>query len=187
MTATTPTAPPRQSRAWLGYFVALITLGVTAILAPVIYNNSIQLRPEQIAAARQLWQQAGPRDYEIDYRVKRYYPDPRADEYRVVVRDGRAVRVFCNGQAQVLADASAGLAVGLAAGLVRDDDAGRQTVEGIFDHLDNLVGRTQGRASSKRDYCTGQFDAATGYPTHFIHRIAGTHQRQEWTVRVTPR
>jgi hypothetical protein len=177
---------PRRSRAWIGYFVALVVLGCVALLAPVIYNLSIQLTPDQLATARQRWAQHGPRDYDLDYSVKRY-PDPRPDVYHVEVRGGQAVRVLCNRQAQLLADPATGLLLGAVAGVFREDDSHRQTVEGIFDHLHGLVTRTTGRAAPSRDYCTASFDPTDGHPLHFIHRVAGAYQRQEWTIQLTPR
>jgi hypothetical protein len=168
------------------YFILLVALGCAALLAPVLYNRSIQLRPEQLAEARQRWGENGSRDYDLDYRIK-HGTDPRPDVYHVEVRGGAATRILCNGQALLLADPSAGLGIGLAAGVFHDDDAPRQTVDGIFEHLHGLLAHTQDRAAPGRDYCVARFDAATGYPIHIIHRAAGTHQRQEWAIRVTPR
>lgn len=194
------TAQP-PSRTWLVYFVLLVVLGGVAILAPVLYNRSIQLTPGQIDAARAKWAAAGVRDYDLDYRVRRDR-DPRPDVYHVAVRDGRAVRVVCNGHPMLLDDPAAGLALGATAGLFRDEDPDRQTVEGILDHFARVATRaaagTRGRHLSGeppavirteaggRDYCVARFDATLGHPIHFVHRVSGTSQRQEWTIQLTP-
>lgn len=182
---TTPPTLTVTSRAWIVYFVLLVVLGCTAMLAPVIYNWTLQLKPEQLAAERLRWAQTGPEDYNLDYRVKRDR-DTRPDVYHVEVRGGLARRVVCNGQLLLVDDFATGMAIGATAGLFRGDDPARQTIEGIFKQLEFLLTRTRGRSAPARDYCVARFNAETGYPIHFIHRVAGTHQRQEWTIQITP-
>ena len=63
-----PTRP--ASRRWVWYFVVLALMGATAIILPIVYNLSLQLRPEDLAAARQRWKANGPRDYDLQFQEK---------------------------------------------------------------------------------------------------------------------
>ncbi len=43
-----------RSRAWIWFFVVLIAMSAAAVALPIVYNLSIQLRPEELTAARAL-------------------------------------------------------------------------------------------------------------------------------------
>src|SRR5262249_4483768 len=58
---------PRPNRGWIWFFVILIVLTVTSITIMIVYNLRQQLKPEQLAQARALWEQKGPADYDLDY------------------------------------------------------------------------------------------------------------------------
>src|SRR5690348_8636633 len=79
-----------RGRRWIGFFVLLALLAGGAALGPWLYNARQQLRPEQLEAARALWREHGPRDYDLEYTVK-LDRDPIAERYLVLVRDRRVV------------------------------------------------------------------------------------------------
>src|SRR5579884_1373361 len=93
-----PETRPKPSRLrWIAFFVLLALLAAAGITVPILYNLSKQLQPAQVAAARALWEERGPRDYDLQYQVK-IDRDPVADEYLVEVRGGRVVLAACNGE-----------------------------------------------------------------------------------------
>src|SRR5262249_1098653 len=91
MSATT--ASPRPNRRWIWFFAILLLLTVGGITWEVWYKLRQQLTPEQLTAARQLWNEQGPRDYILKYEIKlEYNPDPAGVaplKYKVKVRDGK--------------------------------------------------------------------------------------------------
>src|SRR5438874_1509018 len=87
-----PQTTPRPKR-WIWFFLFLAVVPAALLAVEIWFNLHQQLTPERLAEARALWDQAGPRDYVLDYAVRRdYEPDPvqRAPEKSTVrVKDGR--------------------------------------------------------------------------------------------------
>src|SRR5437870_10707552 len=86
-----------RSANWIWYFVILAVLTVVATTILIVYNLRQQLRPEQLAAARALWEAKGPRDYELRYTTKKG-TEEEPDRYVVRVRGGQTVSVLVNGR-----------------------------------------------------------------------------------------
>src|SRR5262245_6203166 len=84
-------ARPR-SRGWIWYFVAPVVLSLAAVTTIVVYRWGQILTPERLEAARKLWKEKGPKDYEFRY-VKRIGPEDRPEHYTVVVRGGEVQSV----------------------------------------------------------------------------------------------
>ncbi len=61
---------PRRNRGWIWYFVILGVLTVAAVGVLVTFNVQQQLKPEQVEAARRLWEAKGPPDYDMTYTQK---------------------------------------------------------------------------------------------------------------------
>jgi hypothetical protein len=55
----------RRNRSWIWVFLVFGVLGVAGAAILWIYNVNQQLKPEQLARARKLWQEKGPRDYTL--------------------------------------------------------------------------------------------------------------------------
>src|SRR5207249_3022497 len=86
---------PRRDRGWIWYFVILTLVAVGATATLVIYNRSQQLTPEELEKARKLWEEKGPKDYELRYTT-RAGPDEQLTHYVVVVRGGQVQSVTVN-------------------------------------------------------------------------------------------
>src|SRR5881394_43039 len=56
-----------KHRSWIWFFVVLALLGIASIGINLAYNLRQQVTPEQVQAARQLWEQKGPRNYDLVY------------------------------------------------------------------------------------------------------------------------
>src|SRR4051812_42072408 len=149
---------PRPRR-WIAFFVVLGALALVAIVVPLVYNLSLQLRPEELAQARARWQAHGPRDYDLRYSVK-VDRDPAADEYLVRVRRGQVVLVGCNGEVLLL-NPAAGLAAGLPARALPSEDARNYGVEVLFRQMESLLAKDT--AEGKRNYATADFDPIDGH------------------------
>jgi hypothetical protein len=172
--------PRSSSWRWVGFFVVLVLLAGAGITLPIVYNLGQQLKPEQLAAARQLWQQKGPRDYDLTYSVT-YDREPRGERHVVQVREGVVVYAGCEGEVTAMAPALAAV-VGLPAG-GSADGAGRD-VNAIFAHIEGLLDEQQ--TAQRRNFIVAVFDPKEGYPRRFIRRIRGTKTREEWDVRLFP-
>jgi hypothetical protein len=176
-----PAAPRvRKSRAWIGFFVVLVVLGVAAVVLPIVSNLRQQLRPEQLAEARQLWLDKGPSDYDLTFAVT-YDRDPRPERHVVLVRGGKVVLASSEGEIIYLAFALRA-AVGLPAGGLAKD--GRQDVPAIFEHIEALL-RAE-NSSNRGNFLIAVFDPKDGHPRRLVFRQSGTSTREEWSLRLLP-
>jgi hypothetical protein len=184
-----PPAARRQSHPhrWVWFFALLATLGVIAVVIPIVYNLRQQLRPEQLAEARERWRQHGASDYDLAFEVK-YDTEPRADEHAVQVRGGKVVSWAINGQdlarapgdtlpPSQRAEASAG-------GEALLEMWKRPDVEGLFNMMQKWL-EEDAASGSRRNFATANFDSRDGHPLRYVHRVAGTRQRQEWNIKLT--
>ena len=173
-------SPPRRFPLWADFFVALALLALLAVVVPLVYNLRQQLRPEQLEEARARWRTEGPADYDLEYSVRRGR-DEQAEHYRVRVRAGRAVCVCCDGEVLLL-DRSFAAAAGLALSALAGGDGRRYGIESAFQRMEEVLNR--GESSARRHFTVAVFDPRDGHPRHFVHRVRGTDQREEWTFRL---
>ncbi|HTU17978.1 MAG TPA: DUF6174 domain-containing protein [Gemmataceae bacterium] len=182
--------PRRRSRRWIGFFVVLGVLSAIAIVVPLVYNLSIQLRPEQLAEARRRWQENGPADYDLQYLVETKHEteaEPESSEYLVKVRNGRVVLVVDTGEVVYLEPSLATVA-GPGVLALSSQDASNYGVPALFDDIEAALRRDE--AAGRKNYTQAQFDPSDGHPRHYIHSERGTKERVEWHVkfkRVGPR
>ena len=88
-----------QSRTWVWFFVVLAVLGAAAVTLNLVYNLSIQLRPEELAAARPAGRRNGPRNYDLQYQEKITENGVETESsWFVEVRDGKATAVTRDGR-----------------------------------------------------------------------------------------
>ncbi len=85
----------KKNRTWIWFFLALIGLSLVAVVTLIVYNLGQQLKPEELTAARRLWQEHGPRGYQLTYTIKRGIQAKR-DTFVVRVRAGRVVSASVN-------------------------------------------------------------------------------------------
>lgn len=172
----------QPNRRWVLFFIVLAVLAALGMVIPILYNLSRQLRPEQLAEARTLWQANAPRNYDLEYLVK-IDDDTQSDEYVAHVRDGQVVMVALNKELLWLAPWT-GFALGpLVQALSPPSFNPRSyTIDGLFGEMDRRM--RQDEEGGRRNYATASFDPVDGHPTHYIHRVRGTHQRVEWTIRL---
>jgi hypothetical protein len=170
-----------RNRNWIWFFVVLVVLGSCAVVIPIVYNLMVQLKPGELAAARQRWSAAGPADYDLDYQEKHTQAGV-IDEtvYRVVVRDRRVVAVVSDGSLTLLAGPVRAAIGSWPAAL--PGPSGARDIDGMFDAIEYQQRHDAG--SSRRPYATASFDRKDGHPTRYVHRVRSTGERLEWTVKL---
>jgi hypothetical protein len=135
-------------------------LAAAAITVEVWFNLQQQLRPEELAQARRLWDEKGPRDYVLDYAVKREHnPEPGGsvpEQYTVTVRGGRALP-------------SGGHEFG--------------SMDDLFDQIEKQL-RADREAGGRRPFVKAVFDEHDGHIVHYVHSVMSTRERLEIAVRL---
>lgn len=179
-----PPLTGRRTRRWIVFFALLAVMAAAGIVLPIVYNLGLQLKPEQVTAARERWREHGTGDYDLDYHVKIDGTSQAGEyDYAVQVRGGKVVFVGCNGVVLWI-DPAAALAAGLAARALPPEDVRAYGVEAIFREIETALQR-DAESGNRRTYATASFDARDGYPTHYVHRVGGTKERVEWTIKLT--
>src|SRR5665213_241627 len=150
------------SRRWVWYFLVLAVMSSTAIILPIIYNLSLQLRPDELAAASQRWKANGPRDYDLQFQEKITEHGESSDsEWVVKVRDGKVTAVTCDGDTLPAAEYP------------------DLTVDGQFAAIEKGL-QLDLAEGVRRNYATAAFDLHDGHPTHYVRRVRGSGDRLEW-------
>jgi hypothetical protein len=172
------TAP--RTRRWIGFFLVLFVLSLSAILVNFVYNLSIQLKPEQLAEAQRRWQENAPAYYDLLVRTESG-PD-ESQSYHVQVRSGRVVMIVQDDELVYLEASLGGIAGSgvLALSVVEPRQYG---VAALFAEIEAAL--HDGNSDGRRDYLKADFDPKDGHPYHYIHRVRGTKQRVEWFVKLT--
>jgi hypothetical protein len=180
----TTAGPRRRSRRWIGFFVVLAVLAVVAVVVPLLYNQRIQLRPEQLAEARQRWRANAPADYNMEFlsQNRRGGQEERL-HYRTIVRTGRVVAVadLDRGEVVYLAPSLA-LVAGTAASALSSDDPLRYDMPALFDEIEAAL--RQNATAERRTYIKADFDK-DGYLSHYVHYDPHTKDRIEWFVKLS--
>jgi hypothetical protein len=160
---TALTGRPRRRRAWIWFFVTLAVLTVFLIGVQIWYRWSHQLTLAQLEQAQNLWQQQGPRDYDMEETVKR---GDSSDVFAVKVRGGRVVALSLNGQPAPER-------------LYR-----YHTMPALFGFIREFLepANPDPEASKRRVYMAGSFDPKDGHLNHFVRSVSGTRERVEITV-----
>jgi hypothetical protein len=175
-------SPRGRSRRWVWFFAVLVALAVPAVVIPIVYNLRQQLSPEQLAEARERWLQNGASDYDLAFEV-RYDTDPQADEHVVQVRGGKVMSWVVNGEEQVLPPVRRFESPpGTSAAPLEVWE--RLDVEGLFNMMQKWL-EEDAASGSRRNFATASFDSRDGHPLRYVHRVAGTRQRQEWNIKLT--
>ncbi len=171
---------PRPNRGWLWYFSIVFLLTVIATTTLIVFNLRQQLKPEQLAAARQLWKEHGPKDYELRYTTKTG-EEGRVTHYVVVVRGGKVQSLTLNKQ-QVLDRAT----LDPKAPLDRQDnrpiaDFGGYGMEAMFNQIEDFLDKDS-KPGQPRVYVRGVFDPQDGHLLRYVRSVMSGRERLEIVV-----
>ncbi len=152
------------------FFLFLAVVPVTLLGIEIWFNIHQQLTPEKLAEARTRWQENGPRDYLLEYEIKREYnPEPgtRApDKYTVLIRNGKVERV-----------------TGADGRPPKSGEFEFSTMDDLFERIARQL-RTDEETGGKRPFVTATFDRRDGHIAHYVHSISTTRERLEVTVNL---
>ena len=165
-------ASPSRKTGWIWFFLFLALMGGLAIAIPLVYNVQQQLRPEQLSAARRLWQEKAPADYDLEYQVRRQFDadsenqSPDLERFRLEVRNGQIVSIKKNGEPLPLGEGK------------------DHTIDALFDLMERNL-EADNKSQGPRNFTHAQFDKSDGHPTVYVHRIMGSRQRLQIIVQLT--
>jgi hypothetical protein len=176
----TPDRPPK--RRWLAIFLILGALGLAAMAIPIIYNLSIQLRPEELAAARERWHREAPKDYDLSLLVKTTTPEAeREDAYRLQVRGGRPVSLGQNGSLLYI-DPQLAVILGPEVLSLPSIDLRGYSIDALFAQMEKDL--EDNVAAGGKNYTRAVFNPQDGHPSRYIHRVGRTRNQVDWFIRL---
>ena len=152
----------RRHRRSLWFFGILTLLTLGAIVTLVVFNKSQLLKPEQLAAARERWNQNGPRDYDMEYGVKKQ--DGDWETYAVQVRKGKVTSASLDGRP---IEPRQYIYYGMPALF--------EQIEGFLE-LDHQPGKAQ-------TYTRAEFDKADGHLIEYVRRVMGSQERVQIAIK----
>ena len=158
-----PTRP--RNRRWVWFFVALALLSVAAISVQIWYNPTVPLTPGLLADAKAKWKQHGPRDYDMDYTVKKL---ESTDRYHVKVRDGKAISVIMNDNLAL-----------------ESHHYPFYTMPALYRFIEDFL-QQDTEPGSPRTFTNVLFDPVDGHLIHYVRSVASKRQRVEIIVHLTP-
>jgi hypothetical protein len=167
--AKDPTSAGTMRRVGCGLILGTLAgLVVTlAILRWHLADPTPPLSADALRAARELWRQHGPEDYDLEVRVE----GPQPGNYRVQVRGGQAIAAFRNDQP-----------------LAQQRTLGTWSVLGMFATIGRDVEQVERRASGNADRFTpdltlrASFDRELGYPRRYVRMESGSTLDVSWEV-----
>jgi hypothetical protein len=161
---STSPAPARRGRGWIWFFALLLVLTIAAITVQVWYNLGQQLTSAKLEAARERWKKAGPRDYDMEYTIKKL---DGSETYNVRVRQGKVVSALRNG--------------------IPEDTRlyHYRDVPALFGFLEDFLTR-DAQAGAPRTFATATFDPQDGHLIHYVRSVMSARERQEINVQLQP-
>lgn len=158
---------------WAIVFIVLAALGVLAITINWVYNAGQPLTPEKLAAARQLWKQHGPSDYDLKITRAASYTSSdgsggtTVDRIDLQVRGGQVTSFLLNGKEPEPLIGRDGQ---------RNVEAERRqresyAMDGLFDAIEEFM--ELDRREGRRSFMRARFDKTDGHITMFTRQVDG--------------
>ena len=169
-TPESPPSPPTKNHAWIYFFVFIIVASVGVAGFMIAFNLWIQLKPDQLEEARKLWQEKGPKSYNMVY-TKRLNDDAKVDKFEVEVRGNEVKKVLMNGRPlQKEKDED-------------EDPRIHHSMERLFRDIERFM-ELDKKPEAKKVYVTAIFDDQNGGLRRYIRRVMGTTLRIEMHITV---
>jgi len=172
---SSPTRPNPNLWKWFFGIVILLTVGATAGLW--LFNQWIQLTPEELAAQRANWEKNKPADYFLTYLLVENDSDAGL-VYKVHVRGGevkqaREFAVRVRERREVDPPEEEGR-------ILDSDEAKRHTMDALYELAASIV--ADDRANERRVYCRARFLPENGAILEFVRRRMGSRERTQISV-----
>jgi hypothetical protein len=149
-----PDLPRKKNKAWIWYFVFLVVASVGVAVFMICFNLAMQLKPEALHAARQLWNEKGPRNYKLKY-TKLLNDNPTSETFVVIVRAGIVQEVLMNGKP------------------LEPEQRPYYRMESHFNHIERFMDLDQ-KPGRPKVFVTAIFDDKTGALHRYVRRVMGT-------------
>jgi hypothetical protein len=170
-----------RNRRWLWVFAVLGALGLLAMGINYAYNVGEPLTLEKLNAARALWEQKRPQNYDLRIVFSREYvsADNRqgtiVDQFEVQVRSGKVTGFLVNGkEPEPLLDEKGQRRL-------TEERLRRESydISGIFDSIEDLMNKD--RREQNPTYMRARFDPNDGHVTLFTRQF---QRRREQYIEV---
>ena len=163
--AAPPSAPParRRNQSWIWYFALLAVLTIAATATLIVYNLAQQLTPEELAKARKVWEEKGPKDYEFGY-TRRYGVEDRVDHFQVTVRGGTVKSVTLNRTMEL-----------------KPQQLPHYSMTALFDQIEDFMEMDK-KPGAPKVYVVGRFSPVDGHLVRYVRRLMGKQERVEILV-----
>ena len=160
--------PPRKKNyAWAWYFAFLVIASVGAMVFMIWYNNLMQLKPEELAAAKRRWQEANIKNYDMIYLEK--HNEDKSTKFAVKVRNSKVQDVLMNGKPLEKSEERA------------DDPRIYHSMDSMYRNIDRFMDLDQ-KPKATPVYVTLKWDEKNGAVIEYIRRVMGTRQRVQIVV-----
>jgi hypothetical protein len=183
---TTDHRPRTKNKRWIWFFVALAILGFLAIGINLAYNLGEPLTPEKLHAARALWRQHRPANYDLKILTAQAGGTVQ-NRYTLKIRGGQIVEFLVNGrEAEPLLDRE---------GHRNTAEERRQRenydIDGLFDAIEELM--QQDRIAGRTTFTRARFDKTDGHLQFYERQVqvpksegeAETRREQQIQVNYT--
>jgi hypothetical protein len=161
----------QRTRGWIWFFVILAVLAAAAVTINLLYSARQRLTMDQLRAAEDLWDRAGPKDYDlvIDKTIGSATPDaPKTrDRITMEVRGGKGRAGTINGQP-------------LDERLLSQYDMG-----GWLSFVEEFVRQSE-KPGAPRTFLSADFDPQTGALRRFRRSVRTTREWVDVTFQLTP-
>ncbi len=158
------TTPPQSNMGkWFLLFLLLASIGVAATM--IVFNLSIQLKPDQLEKAMKNWKENGPRSYKLAYTKQIDNNDQMLDRIVVRVVDGKVKEGTINGEA------------------IEERVLPYHSMDRLFIDIEKFLDEDS-KPGRPKTYTTAIFDAKTGALYRYVRRVMGSTQRLELNLKI---
>ncbi|GIW80546.1 MAG: hypothetical protein KatS3mg105_2353 [Gemmatales bacterium] len=154
--------PIKKNRIWIWYFVLLGILSVALTGFLIAFNLKQQLTLEDLHRARRLWEEKGPKDYDMTYKKIM----ERSEVFEVKVRGGNVVSVTLDGRPI-------------------SGDLKYHSMRALFGYIERFL-EMDAKPNSPRTYTVATFDEEDGHLRRYIRSVTATRHRVEIVVDLKP-
>src|SRR5437879_1138769 len=157
-----PPLTRRRNRQSFWFFGILAMLELAAVVTLFVFNKSQLLKPEQLAAARERWNENAPRDYDMEYGVKKQ--DDAWETYTVQVRKGKVTSATLDGRP------------------IEPRQYMYYGMPALFDYVEDFL-ELDRQSGKPQTYTRAEFDKEDGHLIEYVRRVMGSQERVQIAIK----